>query len=188
MIGSLPTYLIISNKKHRIRTDYRICLHILKAFQDPNLCDYDKSVIMLKCLYIDFPSDDDIPEALNKAIWFLNCDNAIESAHNHNQPQLYDWEQDEQMIFSSVNKVAGKEVRTVEYMHFWTFYGLFSEVGEGTFSHIVSIRNKKHKGVKLDKSEQEYYRDHKDIIDIKKYSEKDKEELELVRELLSLNK
>ena len=40
------------------------------------------------------------------------------------------------------------------------------EIGECSFSNIVSIRSKKQKGKKLDKWEEEFYREHKKEIDL----------------------
>ena len=86
------------------------------------------------------------------------------------------------MIFSAINKVAGKEIRSQEYMHWWTFMGLFNEIGEGMFASVINIRNKKARHKKLEKYEQEMYREYKDIIDIhskrKQRSEADKLALE----------
>jgi hypothetical protein len=81
---------------------------------------------------------------------------------------VYDWEQDEQMIFSAINKVARQEVRSVDYMHWWTFLGYFNEVGEGTFSYIARLRNKLNHGKKLDKDEREFVNKHKDMVVLKK--------------------
>ncbi len=53
------------------------------------------------------------------------------------------------MIVPAVNKVAGKEIRTVPYMHWWTFFGYFMESGECLFNTVVGIRSKKAKGEKL---------------------------------------
>ena len=51
-------------------------------------------------------------------------------------------------------------------MHWWTFCGLFDEIGEGMFASVVNIRNKKAKHKKLEKYEQEMYKDYKHIIDL----------------------
>ncbi len=81
--------------------------------------------------------------------------------------QVLDWEQDEKMIFSAVNKVAGHEVRTDDHMHWWTFLSYLSEIGEGLLSEIMHIRWKRGRGKQLDKSEREFYRENSNIIHIK---------------------
>ena len=87
--------------------------------------------------------------------------------------------QDEQIIFSAVNNVAKREVREVEYMHWWTFLSAYMEIGECTFTHILSIRQKRATGKKLEKWEQDYIRDNKDLVLLKdKLTEQEKRERE----------
>ena len=71
-------------------------------------------------------------------------------------------------MVSAINKVAGREIRTDSYCHWWTFIGYFDAIdGESTFANIVNIRNKKAKGKKLEKWEQEFYNANRDLCDIK---------------------
>ena len=72
------------------------------------------------------------------------------------------------MIFSAVNDIARTETRSQPYIHWWTFLGYFSEIREGLFSQVLLIRQKKAKGRKLDKSEQEFYTQNKDLVVLKK--------------------
>ena len=66
---------------------------------------------------------------------------------------------DGDMIVPAVNKVAGKEIRAVPYMHWWTFFGYFMESGECLFNTVVGIRSKKAKGERLDKWEKKFYQE-----------------------------
>jgi hypothetical protein len=187
MIGKLPTTLNINGVERAIRSDFRVALLIFEAYNDPELNDREKTLAMLDCLYEDFESipAEDIEEAINKAVWFL--DGGIEHDDIKRSPKkIIDWEQDEQMIFSAVNKVAGKEVRSLEYLHWWTFLGYFNEIGEGLLSTVINIRQKKSKGKKLEKYEQEFYRDNKSLIDIKeKLSAEEQAEKERLLKLLN---
>ena len=61
----------------------------------------------------------------------------------------------------------GKEVRSVEYLHWWTFISAYYEIGDCTFAQIVRIRNQLAKGKKLDDFDKEWYRDHRELVDIK---------------------
>ena len=98
---------------------------------------------------------------------------------------MLDWEQDGHIIFPALNKVAGAETRTVDYMHWWTFLGLFNELGDGLFTQVMSIRTKKAKHKKLDKTERDFYSEHKELIDLKpKLTAEDKEELDFINSLV----
>lgn len=164
MIGMLPKSLEIGGNQYEIRSDFRIALLIFEAFNDTNLNDSEKSEVCLKCLYKEIPSD--LKTAYKKAIWFLDGGNIPKSRQNHRK--IFDWKQDESIIFSAVNKSAGFETRSAEYVHWWTFLGYFSEIGEGLFSQVVNIRTKKSKGKKLEKWEREFYAEHREMIDLKR--------------------
>lgn len=169
MIGELPTSLEIGGQYYSIRSDYRVILNIFQAFNDPELTDEDKCYVCLKCLYVDF---EEIPkinmqEAADKAYWFVGGGNIAEEDKAQDIKTI-DWEQDESLIFPAVNKVAGYETRAVRYLHWWAFLGLFNEIGEGLFAQVINIRTKKAKGKKLEKHEQEFYREHPNLINLKK--------------------
>ena len=97
-----------------------------------------------------------------------------------------DWTHDEKMIFAAVNKSAGIETRAVDYMHWWTFLAYFSEIDEKSlFSQVVQLRQKKNKGKKLEKWEQEFYKSHKELIDIpRRLSAEEQEERDRINALL----
>lgn len=182
MIGRLPTTLCIEDREYKIRTDYRIALTIFEAFNDIELKDNEKAMVMLNLLYEIVP--DNIEEALKKASWFLDGGKQYEEFNK--TKKVMDWEQDESIIFSAVNKVAGYETREKEYMHWWTFLGYFSEIGEGLFSTVINIRQKKNKGKKLEKYEQEFYKNNKQLIDLKeKYSTEEQAEIDRLNQLLN---
>ena len=72
--------------------------------------------------------------------------------------------------------MAGREVRSLPYVHWWTFMGWFMEIGEGVYSSILSLRQKKAKGKKFEKWETEYWSANKDLCELKpKYTEAEKE-------------
>ena len=62
-------------------------------------------------------------------------------------------------------------------------------IGEGVFNTIVSIREKRRKGKKLEKWEKEFYQNNKTLVDLKvKKVERSEEEKEALRELLGIKK
>ena len=183
MIGELPTSLMVGDQELKIRTDFRIALRILVAYQDVNLTPYERVEVLLTCLYVEpIENIKDLENAVKQAIWFLNGGNYDEPVSG---PKIMDWEQDEQLIFSSVNKVAGKEVRSVEYIHWWTFLGYMQEIEEGLLTSVLTIRRKKATGKKLEKYEKEFYEKNVELVKLKpKYTEQEqKEKDELLRKL-----
>ena len=166
MIGQLPTSLKIGKEEIPIRYDMHTALLIFDAANNDELSETGKLKVMLECLYkneIDYNDVEFLGEAIQKAIWFLNGGKIYKSSSK----KVIDWQQDEQIIFSAVNKVAGKEIRNQKNLHWWTFLGYFTEVGECLLSTIISIRQKKNIGKKLERSEEEFYKRNRDIIDLK---------------------
>lgn len=165
MIGELPVSLEVGGRLYAIRTDFRVILNIFSAFNDPELTDREKCYVCLKCLYEDLNviPRDSIQEAIEKAYWFVGGGD-IPQEDNTPNVRLFDWDKDGHIIFPEINKAAGQEVRQIPYMHWWTFLGYFSSIGEGIFSTVVNIRSKKAKGKKLEKWEKDFMREHKKLI------------------------
>lgn len=192
---NLPTSLNVGGRNYKIRTDYRVILDILTAMNDSDILDpgmtedekqAEKVLTMLQILYIDFdrmpPSD--WKEASEKACEFIDCGIRDDGTP---KPRLMDWEQDAPIIVPAVNKVCNFDVRSVKYMHWWTFFGYYMEIGECMLSTVVSIRDKKRRGKKLEKWEQEFYRNNKKLVDLKtKKIERSEEEKEALRKLFGL--
>lgn len=187
MIGALPEAVIVGGAEYAIRSDYRNVLQVFEAFNDPDLEQGEKTLVMIYLMLESFSCADDvleaaaggfnIEEAVDQIMWFIRAGAAEKKDKDMDKP-TYDWEQDEQIIFSAVNKITRDEVREVRYMHWWTFLGYFHEVGEGFFSYVVSIRNKLNRGKKLDKSESEFYRRNKELVNIKKRLNREEQEEE----------
>lgn len=185
MIGALLEVLTVGGEDYSIRTDYRNVLQVFEAFQDPELTQEEKWIVAIYLMFEDFSCDDDVleaaqdgfdlGEAMKQISWFISAGQPEKQVLE--QP-TYNWTQDEQMIFSAVNKVAGRETRELEYLHWWTFLGYFNEVGEGTFSFIVGIRNKLNKGKKLEKHEKEFLFHNKELVLMKKPLTKEEQEQE----------
>lgn len=185
MIGALPETLTVGGEDYPIRTDYRNVLQVFEAFQDSELTQEEKWIVAIYLMFEDFFCADDVleaaqngfdlKEAMKQISWFISAGQPEKQVLE--QP-TYNWTQDEQMIFSAVNKVAGRETRELEYLHWWTFLGYFNEVGEGTFSFIVGIRHKLNNGKKLEKHEKEFLSHNKELVLMKKQLTKEEQEQE----------
>ena len=60
-------------------------------------------------------------------------------------------------IVADVNRVAGREIRELEFVHWWTFLSWFHAIGEGQLSALVALRTKLARGEKLTEAERAYY-------------------------------
>lgn len=178
----LPREAVIGGKPYSLHTDYRDILEIFSYLQDETLPEFVRWRIALALFYDGGIPDADYLKAAEYFRWFVNC--GQEEAKDPG-PQLLSWEQDAQDIVADVNKVAGQEIRALPYLHWWTFLSWFHGIGEGNLSTLVSVRDKLHRGKKLEPWEQEYYRRNRDRVKMrKKYSAEELAEQERLQKLL----
>ena len=164
---TLPKTVIVGGREYSIRSDYRAILDICEALTDPELSSEEKSAVVL---YIFYPELEDMPvedwqEAAKQCVWFINC--GEDRRGQRPTPKLMDWGQDFRYIVAPINRVLGKEVRELESLHWWTFISAYYEIGDCFFAQIVRIRNLKAKGKPLDKTDQQLYRENRELVDLK---------------------
>lgn len=163
-VWSLPVSVDIGGENYSISADFRDVLEIIEILNDQSKPKFLRWQIAIALFY-----DRDIPAQFQKeAMEYLSAFISYGNDEKKPGPKLIDWNQDAQTIVSDVNKVAGMEIRAVKFLHWWTFLSYFYGVGEGQLSTIVSIRNKKFRGKKLEKWEDTYYQENKEKIDFKK--------------------
>lgn len=183
----LPTSIEIDGISYAIRTDFRAVLDVLTAMSDPDLFlpdayDQEKAYIRMDTLlqimvedYENLPPEK-LGEACEAVIEFIDCGMKDDGKR---KPHTMDWQQDAQIIIPAINRVQGTEIRALPYLHWWTFLGAYMEIGECLFAQVVHIRQKKQNHQKLEKWENDFYNQNKDIIDLrKKISEEQKMEME----------
>ncbi len=173
---ALPTSVELGGVEYSIRSDYRDVLNICAALSDPALDGQEQAYVLLDSFYPGFAGmpPELYQEAIQQCFWFIN---GGETDSGKKSPKLVDWEQDFRHIIAPVNRVAGREVRAVEYMHWWTFLSYFNEIGDCLFAQIVRIRDRKARGKSLDKSDREWYRQNRDLVDFKSHYSDAEEEL-----------
>lgn len=155
MTDWLPQLLTVAGKAYRIRADFRNILRMFDAFADPALSDAEKAYICLKRLYCDEIPPEHVEEALQQANWF--CDGGDLPKSEPEPVKMLDWKQDGHMLMPAVSRAAGvTDIRALPFLHWWTFLGLFGEVGEGLFSTVMHIRRKQAHGETLDKWERKF--------------------------------
>lgn len=187
---TLPTEVTINGNSYPIRNggDYRLILEIitvLNGFKAENELD---SAAMAWELIIMFYDDintvddvintfDDLNAPVQQIYDFINCGKSDIQA-KQKSVKLIDWEQDEQLITSAINSVIKGEIRSMPYVHWWTFISYYMAIGECSLSSIVNIRHKIATGKKLEKHEKQFKRDNPQYFifkeDIKKAKDAEK--------------
>lgn len=182
-VFDLPTSVEFGGRRWEINTDFRDVLLILEAFEDPDLTEWEKALICIRNLYRsrDIPPEQ-TQAAFDAALEFIDHFSAKDDGHS---PRTMDWTQDGPLIFPAVNRVAGFETRSAEYIHWWTFMGWFMEIRDSTYATVLGLRNKRTRGKKLEKHEQEFWRENKGICELKtRYTEEELAEQERLRSII----
>ena len=110
----LPKKINICGTEYGIRSDYRAVLDICTALSDAELSQQEKSYVALDIFYPDFEKmpPEHYQEALKQCFLFINCG---EEEEKKKSPKLVDWAQDFNYIVAPVNRVIGREIRSVKY-------------------------------------------------------------------------
>lgn len=175
MIYSLPKSVEIDGAEYAIRWDYRPILDICAALSDPDLSDEERAFTALDIFYPSFNGmpQEHYQEAIERCFWFISCG---EESPARKSPRLIDWEQDFPLMVNPINRVLGREIREDTPLHWFSFLAAYAEVGDCTFAQVVRIRDKKARGKTLDKSEREWYRQNRHLVDFKvKYTSVEEE-------------
>lgn len=188
---NLPTTVTINDKEYNIREkgDFRIIIKIIEICQDLDLTGQERSIAALTVFYEDvqhyediFILFDDVQEAIDAMMAFISC-NDDEDIGYKTKAKVIDWVQDEKLIIAELNKVAGKELRSEPYVHWWTLIGYFMTIEEGSLSMIVGIRDKIARGKKLEKHEREFKQQNPHYF---KWKNKSTQEIEVENEIMKL--
>lgn len=193
----LPTTVTIKDREFGIRDDgdYRMILDVFSALQDIDIPKKERIITAIVIFYDGFSLDNVFEKAESSEIMeelatkmfdFISCGQTnMGNKANH---KLIDWEQDEQLIASAVNNVANTEIRTVDYMHWWTFMGHYISVGESVLSTVVQIRSKLVEGKKLEKHEQEFRKKNPEYFIWNRQTVEDREADALIKEIWNQGK
>jgi hypothetical protein len=180
-LWSLPEAAVIGGVAYPIRADFREVLQVIGVLNDPQWAVAVRWLVAVELFYREEIPAEHLEEAIGWLSRFLTAGQE-ESGQNI---RLLDWEQDGALIVADVNKVAGTEVRSLSFLHWWSFLAYFMGIGEGQLSTVVSIREKLATGKKLEGWEQEYYRKHRYRVMLKKrYTPQELRERQRLEELL----
>lgn len=184
----IPTSITVDGREFKIRNngDFRVILDCFQALADVELSARERLLASLIIFYEDFDvienyDNIDLEKLVSGMYNFFNC--GSDNVGTQSNKKLIDWEQDEQLICSAVNKVANKEIRLEPYIHWWTFMGYFTAIGDSPISTIISIRDKIVSGKKLEKYERQYRNNNPQYFTWNSKTVEENEADKLVREI-----
>lgn len=187
----LPTSIEVNGASFGIRNkgDFRMVLDCFNALNDSELTESERIYASLIIFYEDFNDLEDLSEQddrlsllVEKMFWFFNQGEGAVQSNTQNY-RVIDWNKDSNLVCSAINHVANKEIRSLEYLHWWTFMGYYTAIGECLLSTVVSIRYKTAKGKKLEKYERQFKQENPQYFNIDLRTAQQKEADEYVKRL-----
>jgi hypothetical protein len=160
-IWQLPVKTKIGGADYDLHTDFRDILEIFAYLQNPDLPEPVRWRIALGLFYEQPVMPEHRQEALAYLSEFLRC-----GAPNTPGPRLLDWQHDAGAIIAGVNKAAGQELRSLPFVHWWSFLGWFHAMEPGQLSALVSIRDRLRRGKPLEDWQKEFYAENKAAVDL----------------------
>lgn len=163
----LPTKIRVNNKIYDINYDFRTAIKTIECFEDEDLDYSEKIYITLQNIYKGAVfEDEDIKEAYQKAIKFLDLGKETNEKDDNQRPRIYSFSKDENYIFSGINSTHGINLQKEKDLHWWTFMSLFLDMGDNCFfSELIYYRKRKAEG-KLTEYEKKKYNEIKDLVEI----------------------
>lgn len=142
LVDTLPESVEIGGKNVPIETDFKTCLCVILACEDPTLTPREKQEITLTNLYPSRPPQ--TQEAMLQAKWFMDCGKDGDAKEGKRQPRVYSFSQDAEMIYAGFRQIHGIDLATAE-LHWWQFVALFMALiaNQNTaFGSLVTLRLK----------------------------------------------
>lgn len=165
LTDSFPTKIRIKDKIYKINSDFRNCIKIIQAFEDEDLYDEEKYLILIKRLYMDEIPSEDLEEAIIKGIRFLDLGEESEN-NEENIKRLYSFSKDNTYIYTGIRQSHNIDLNSIEYLHWWNFVYLFLDIGQDCmFNQLIYYRQRKNEG-KLTKDEKKVYVSMRKILDL----------------------
>lgn len=187
LFDPLPEAVEINGQAVPINTDFRDCLRIIMAFDDPDLTGVEQRAILLSNLY---PQPvENAQQALEQGVKFLNGGEDQSAGDQAGAGiKLYSFRQDARYIFAAFRQTHGIDLEEVDHLHWWKFLALFMDLGsETTFCNLVSLR-KRIKTGKASKEEKRIYQEMRAVIEIEEPERLTAEERAQEEEFLRLVK
>lgn len=164
LTSPLPKKIKIENEIYDINYDYRSIINILLAFEDQELTYEEKIIIMLHNLYKKPIPTQNMEEAIEKAIKFIDC-GKINNSKNEAK-RIYSFNKDANYIFTGINATHHIDIEKENDLHWWKFVSLFMDMSSDCmFGELMYYRKRKMEG-KLTKDEQKKYNEIKDLVEL----------------------
>lgn len=168
MSWDLPLSVNVDGKEYAIRNkcDYRVILDTIDALEDMLLETPYRIYCALYIFYEDLTGCENLEAAVDGMLEIINLGEKIKT-ESVRKPIVMNWKRDFNLLAPAISRVLNYSVRDKNnYTHWYDFVGAYMEIGECAFMTVITIRLKKIRHIKLNKNEEEFYRENRQMIDL----------------------
>lgn len=176
----LPTTVEIEGVEYPINTDFRTSIQFETLLQGET--NEVKILLGILRLYYGENVPENIPKAVEKALWFYSGGNLKEKSKDSRKESFYSFDYDGDYIYSAFLEQYGIDLSDAK-LHWWKFRAMFMSLNNKTkFSEIIGYRSLKLSG-KMSKEDKEFYKKMKRIYALPK-NQKEEDRMNEIRERL----
>lgn len=170
LTDELPEAVEVDGVEYPLNTDFRSGIQCILDFEDQDITDDEKAVLLLRRLYKG-AIPDNVNEAVRLGIKFLDGGKETEGenpfADHH---RLYSFEKDASLIYAAFRQTHNIDLQKAD-LHWWQFLSLFMDLGaETAFSSVVNLRRRVKNG-DATKEEREHALKMGDAFDLPEFDE-----------------
>jgi len=158
----LPDAIEIDGVEYKIKTDYRGCLRILQALEDPELSEQERCFVLIDNLFEEIPTN--VQRAVDLGLKFINTGDEVVEPEEEPM-RLFSFDHDGNFIYAAFQQTHGIDLEQTT-IHWWKFMALFMDLGSETaFCQLVSFRKRIKSGTAT-KEELKEYRNNPELFDV----------------------
>ena len=170
LIDDLPEAIEVDGVAYPLNTDFRSGIQCILDFEDQDITDDEKAVLLLRRLYKG-AMPDNVNEAVRLGIKFLDGGKEADGENPFGERhRLYSFEKDASLIYAAFQQTHGIDLQKAD-LHWWQFLALFMDLGaETAFSSVVNLRRRVKNG-DATKEEREHALKMGEAFDLPEYDE-----------------
>ncbi len=131
LIDRAPEAVQIDGAEIPINSDFRTSVLFEQLMFDEDISDSLKASAALNLYYPKLPPN--IEEATERLLWFYSGGrekNTGEKIRGYAQGRCYDFEYDDEYIFSAFLQQYGIDLESIKYLHWWKFRAMLRSLSE----------------------------------------------------------
>ncbi len=131
MFNILTDELRYSYNNLEIETDFRCVLMYDRIVKNENLNENDKIIEIINLFFPTYDGSVPIQELFDNIKDFIHRGKEIEEGEDDESTPSFDFNVDNELIFSAFLQVYNIDLVEIEYLHWWKFLSLFNGLPEG---------------------------------------------------------